>query len=92
MFFILIISRQSLARTEQKAIEGAETSRRVELMITEMFALLKTVQENLPKTIGYPWEGGWTKDQKPIYFEDALGRAVILPLMLCRSKDVRFDL
>lgn len=51
-----------------------------------MFTLLQTLNDNLPKTIGYPWEG--TKDQKPIYFEDALGRTTILPVLLCSSKDV----
>lgn len=54
----------------------------------EMFAILQNIHHTPPKRMGYPWEGGWTENQRPIHFEDALGRSVRLPPVLCVDKKV----
>lgn len=53
-----------------------------------MFAFLKDLHDKLPKAIGYTWEGACTNNQKPIFLEDALGRTVFVPLVLCKNKNV----
>lgn len=58
----------------------------------DMFALLKIVQHDMPRVMGYPWEGGCTKDQMPVWLEDALGRVIPLPFALCGTRDVWFHL
>lgn len=86
----LIGVSETSCRIEQNTVEGLETSYRIELRITEMFTLLKALHNNLPKEMGYPWECGWAKEQKPVCFEDVLGRSVALPIVLCSTKDVCF--
>jgi hypothetical protein len=59
------------------------------MKILEMFDIVKRISDNLPKEIGYAWEGGWTDANKPIRFQDALGRNLILPYMFCSNQEVR---
>lgn len=93
------MNRQSVARNEQKAIEISETTQRAEqkiieisrtgqrteAVVVEMFGLLKMVRQEMPKVMGHTWEGG---DPMTILLEDALGRVVTLPLLLCADQDV----
>lgn len=49
----------------------------------DMFTLLQIVQGDIPKLMGYTWEG-----EMPILLNDALGRLIPLPLVLCSTKNV----
>jgi len=62
----------------------------LQVKILEMFDLVKTISESLPKEIGYTWEGSWTASNRPIRFQDALGRNMILPLIFCSTQEVCF--
>jgi len=52
---------------------------------TELSGLMKNVILNMPKFLGNPWE---SSSEKPIRFQDCLGRLVPLPLLLCVTKEV----
>lgn len=74
-------------------MESHATTERVERQVTQLtkkFEVLKSVAATPPRSLGYTWEGGWTPDQAPVFFEDALGRSFIIPLVFCRSMDVCF--
>jgi hypothetical protein len=67
--------------------EGAR-NQVIEGRILEMFGLLKNLTENIPKFVGYTWEGGMAPGDRPIQFQDALGRNMCIPLMFCSSQEV----
>lgn len=71
---------------EHKATEVVETSRRMELVMKEIFGIMKAVQHDMPKLMGYTWEGG---GRMTIQLEDALGRDITLPIQLCGDRMVR---
>ena len=69
------IQAQSARKTEMKLD-------RIHRSLNEVHTLVKISQENQPKALGYPWEATLASHVK---FEDALGRNVLLPDILCRS-------
>lgn len=65
-------------------MECSEISQRIETGVSEMLVPLKKLTNNIRFPNKFECMGG----EEPIYFEDALGRAIPLPAILC-SKDVR---
>ncbi|KAI9774117.1 MAG: hypothetical protein M1840_005210 [Geoglossum simile] len=51
---------------------------------TELANLMKIVTLNMPQSLGNPWE---SCSEKPIQFQDCIGRSVTMPLLLCATKE-----
>jgi hypothetical protein len=60
----------------------------VEQTVTQIHHNLTSLQMELPKILGYTWEGGYPAHDKPVMFMDALGRNVPIPFMFCISPNV----
>lgn len=73
-------------RVERNTNDISEVAHRMEMMIGNMSRMFEVVQSSMPTMMGHIWEGD--QDQMPILLEDALGRVVHLPLMLCHTKEV----
>ena len=76
--YMTAVNIQIQAQSADKADKKLD---RVSRTLNEVYTLVK-VQENRPKVLGYPWEAALASHVK---FEDALGRNVMLPDILCRS-------
>jgi hypothetical protein len=50
--------------------------------------MIQTVHSQLPKLLGYIWEGGFSTHDEPVMVMDALGRVVPIPYLVCTSKKV----
>lgn len=71
---------------EKNVVEISVTGQRTESMVRDMFTLFTIVQQDMPKVMEHIWKG----ESKAIQLEDALGRVVDLPFMLCIDQDVWF--
>lgn len=70
------IQAQSAAKAENR-LDGIGRS------VHEIHTYLMMTQENRPRMLGYTWESDDISTH--IRFEDALGRKLILPVVLCHS-------
>lgn len=52
--------------------------------LTDVLAMM----HNLPKTMGWPWEGCLSPENRPIRILDLLGRSVSFPVELCYDLQV----
>ena len=77
--YLTAVSIQTQVHTAQRADNKLERMNRT---LDEVHTFVKISQENRPKMLGYPWE---TDIESHIKFEDALGRKLILPDVLCQS-------
>jgi len=69
----------SISRLEQRE------EHREDLINSQLDDIL-TLLTNLPRRIGYAWEGaGFTPDNLPLKMVDPLGRKILLPMELCRT-------
>jgi hypothetical protein len=53
--------------------------------LSEILTLIQ-IQSNQPKYLGYPWQGDCPGNR--VFLEDALGRPIELPAILCRDLKV----
>jgi hypothetical protein len=60
----------------------------IERTVTEIHHNLASLHMELPKILGYAWEGGFSAHDKPIMLMDALGRNVPIPFLFCASPNV----
>ena len=77
--YLTAVTIRIQAQSAEKANSKLE---RIHRALDVIHTLIKISQENRPRTLGYSWE---TDMASHIEFEDALGRKVILPDVLCRS-------
>ncbi|KAI9692342.1 MAG: hypothetical protein M1822_006573 [Bathelium mastoideum] len=75
---------------------GAQSTDRLERQVgqisytlAEIVKSVQTTQLNLPKALGYPWEGD--EPSSYVRFDDAIGRSTVLPAVLCRTFDTFQD-
>jgi hypothetical protein len=64
----------------------------IERTVTEIHRNLTSLQTELPKFLGFTWEGGFSAHDKPIIFMDALGRNVQIPFLFCNSPNDFHDI
>ena len=83
--YLTAINIQIQAQSAEKADKKLD---KLDRTLDEVHTLVKFTQENRPKMLGYPWEVDMASH---VEFEDALGRKVILPNVLCRSAQVFQD-
>ncbi|KIX97136.1 uncharacterized protein Z520_07250 [Fonsecaea multimorphosa CBS 102226] len=57
--------------------------------LTEIVQIVQTIQLNMPKCLGYPWEADVASSH--VYLQDVLGRSTILPAVLCRTFNTFHD-
>jgi len=53
-------------------------------MIYDMISQLVNI---MPRALGYPWEGGFAPDEKPLRLLDALGRDLRIPVVFLGSSE-----
>ena len=70
------LGAQSASRLETHAGQVSYT-------LTEITKSVQKMQLNMPKFLGYPWEGDAPSSH--VYLDDVLGRCHILPAVLCRN-------
>ena len=58
--------------------------------ITEMLGHVRVMAETIPKFVS-PWEGGTLPSERPLFFEDVLGRTFPIPLMFCSNLETFHD-
>jgi hypothetical protein len=56
-----------------------------EQKVSEIHTKFNTFYSEIPKLLGYAWEGGFSAHDKPIILMDALGRTVPIPFLFCTS-------
>ncbi len=61
----------------------------MDLMVVGISKAITTMSSDMPKTLGYSWEGACAPEEKPLLFQDALGRSIVLPWILCMEEKVR---
>ncbi|KAF8244489.1 hypothetical protein K440DRAFT_609472 [Wilcoxina mikolae CBS 423.85] len=88
---MMAICFQSLARTQRAVTEGVGISRRLEGILSEVCQYIRDIPSKLPKFLGYSWEGSTGPKHGVVHFEDALGRHVELPRVLCRDYESFHD-
>jgi hypothetical protein len=82
-------ARQSQVRTQKAVDENLAISRRTEQTLSELCEHVKAITSGQPpKVLGYSWQGSSGPKHGVINLEDASGRFVELPAMLCRDFDV----
>jgi hypothetical protein len=57
--------------------------------VAAIFDTVQTTQKMMPKMLGYPWEGDVLSSH--VHIEDVLGRPLVLPIMLCRTRQTLKD-
>jgi len=77
--YLTAFNIQTQAQSAEQANKKLEGLGRT---LNELHTLVKISQENRPRVLGYSWEGDVVSY---VRFEDALGRNVVLPQVLCRS-------
>jgi hypothetical protein len=53
--------------------------------VAAIYDTVQTTQKMMPKMLGYPWEGDVLSSH--VHIEDVLGRPIILPITLCRTRE-----
>ncbi|KAL1794408.1 hypothetical protein ACET3X_007829 [Alternaria dauci] len=61
----------------------------ISFTVAAIFDTVNTTQRMMPKTLGYPWEGDVISSH--VQIEDVLGRSIVLPIMLCRTRQTLKD-
>lgn len=77
--YLTAVNIQTQVHSAEKANNKLERMNRT---LDEVHTFVKISQKNRPKMLGYPWEADIASHIK---FEDALGRNLILPDILCQS-------
>jgi hypothetical protein len=77
-----------LRTTKQSQTSTTKAVASIEQTVTQIHHNLTSLQMELPKILGYTWEGGYPAHDKPVMFMDALGRNVPIPFMFCISPNV----
>jgi hypothetical protein len=60
----------------------------MDLMVVGISKAITTMSSDMPKTLGYSWEGR-VRQRRNLLFQDALGRSIVLPWILCMEEKVR---
>jgi hypothetical protein len=61
----------------------------ISFTLAAIFDTVKTTQKSMPKALGYPWEGDISSTH--VHIDDVLGRSIILPIALCRTRQTLKD-
>ncbi|KAI9800540.1 MAG: hypothetical protein M1825_004089 [Sarcosagium campestre] len=90
--YTLALMSQSAHRIEDVLEKGTQANQVIEGRLAEMFGMVKTLVNAVPKDLGYTWEGGTLPSERPLLFQDALGRSMRVPLMLCATPETFHDI
>ncbi|CAN9416968.1 unnamed protein product, partial [Alternaria alternata] len=71
-------------KTSLNLIKSREQVSQISVTVAAIFDTVRTTQEMMPKMLGYPWEGDVLSSH--VHIEDVLGRPIVLPIMLCRTR------
>ncbi|KAF8543027.1 hypothetical protein BDD12DRAFT_875385 [Trichophaea hybrida] len=89
---LIAISLQSQVRTQRAIDENLAISRRTEQTLSDLCEHVKVITSGqLPNALGYSWQGSTGLEHGVISLEDASGRFVDLPTILCRNFDSFHD-
>ncbi|CCX12303.1 Protein of unknown function [Pyronema omphalodes CBS 100304] len=85
--FVTSLQSQIIMRTILK-YESSNDQRlqSIEKRVADIHGMIQTVHSQLPKLLGYTWEGGFSAHDEPVMVMDALGRVVPIPYLVCTSK------
>jgi len=75
-------------RTMKNFESCAVAIKSTERKVSEIHTKFNTLYKEVPKLLGYAWEGGMSAHDKPIILMDALGRTVPIPYLFCTSPTV----
>ncbi|KAF8535149.1 hypothetical protein BDD12DRAFT_856713, partial [Trichophaea hybrida] len=89
--FLTAIFLGSQSRTQGATNEILEICRRVERMQCESQKLASATESQLPKALGYSWNGSLNPKHGVVNFENVLGMHVELPVILCRDFEIFHD-
>ncbi|KAF8244107.1 hypothetical protein K440DRAFT_663648, partial [Wilcoxina mikolae CBS 423.85] len=79
--FISTLGIQVIMRTVKKFESYGAAMTSTGQKVTEIHKTLNTLHQELPKLLGYAWEGGFSAHDRPIILMDALGRTVPIPYL-----------
>jgi hypothetical protein len=57
--------------------------------LAAIFDTVQATHKSMPRTLGYPWEGDIISSH--VHIDDVLGRSIVLPIVLCRTKQTLRD-
>jgi hypothetical protein len=79
---------QTMMRTMLQYKSNTAKLKSIEERVSDIYAMMYNMHLQLPKLLGYTWEGGFSTHDKPVIVMDALGKTVSIPFLVCTSKKV----
>ncbi|KAA8904860.1 ankyrin repeat-containing domain protein [Sphaerosporella brunnea] len=91
--YITELGIQIMLRTVKQSQATTTTAlASIDRTVADIHHQLTSLHTELPKILGYAWEGGYSAHDKPIILMDALGRNVPIPFLFCTSSTDFHDL